>query len=141
MDDILLNKAAIIERCLNRALEEFSASPELDNFTHQDAFILNIERACQAAIDMAMHIVAKNHLGVPHSNSHAFDLLMIAGKIDSSMADSLKSIVGFRNIAVHEYQNINMDILKYVARDGYKDLVNFCRQLGLTIVIDSDHGK
>ena len=52
-DDILLNKAAIIERCVRRMLEEASACPHLDDFTHVDALTLNIERACQAAIDMA----------------------------------------------------------------------------------------
>lgn len=51
-DDILLNKAAIIERCIRRIQEEYHACPDLDNHTHVDALTLNIERACQAAINM-----------------------------------------------------------------------------------------
>jgi len=53
-DDILLNKAAIIERCVRRMLEEARSYPRLDDFTHVDALTLNIERACQAAIDMSV---------------------------------------------------------------------------------------
>jgi hypothetical protein len=66
VDDVLLNKAAIIERCLGRAREEYRACPALDNFTHVDAMLLNLERACQAAVDMAMHVIATRRLGVPH---------------------------------------------------------------------------
>jgi len=63
--NILLNKGAIIERCLRRIRQEHEACPNLDDFTHLDALILNLERACQAAIDMAMHEVARRHLGMP----------------------------------------------------------------------------
>jgi len=71
-DDVLLNKAAIIERCLRRIRAEYAACPTLDNSTHVDALTLNIERACQAAIDMAMHLVATHRLGIPQSSKEAF---------------------------------------------------------------------
>jgi uncharacterized protein YutE (UPF0331/DUF86 family) len=64
-DDILLNKAAIIERCLRRAQEEYRSCPDLDHFTNVDAMLLNLERACQAAVDMAMHLIAKQNWGIP----------------------------------------------------------------------------
>lgn len=53
-DDILLNKAAIIERCSRRILDESTACFRLDDFTHVDGLTLTIERACQAAIDMSV---------------------------------------------------------------------------------------
>ncbi len=74
-EDVLLNKAAIIERCLRRIREEYTLCPRLNNYTHIDAITLNLERACQAAIDMAMHLLASEHLGIPQSSAHAFDLL------------------------------------------------------------------
>jgi hypothetical protein len=58
------NNGAIIERCLVRIAEEFAACPGLDNFTPVDALTLNIERACQAAIGMAMHLIARDHIAV-----------------------------------------------------------------------------
>ena len=63
-DDLCRNKSAIIERSLRRMREELTADPELTNYTHIDAMILNIERACQAAIDLALHLVAREHLGM-----------------------------------------------------------------------------
>ncbi|MFM7412654.1 MAG: type VII toxin-antitoxin system HepT family RNase toxin [Planctomycetota bacterium] len=98
-DDILLNKAAIIERCVRRMLEEAGVCPQLDDFTHVDALTLNIERACQATIDMAMHVVADRHLGVPQSTADAFILLERAGLIGGPLAAALCGMVGFRNVA------------------------------------------
>jgi uncharacterized protein YutE (UPF0331/DUF86 family) len=80
-DDILLNKAAVIERCIRWMHEEFAACPALDNFSNLDTLTLNIERACQAAIDMAMHVVATRHLGIPQSSAEAFALPERAGLI------------------------------------------------------------
>lgn len=53
-DDLLVNKAATIERCVARAREEYDADPEsfAADFTRQDAAILNIQRACEAALGM-----------------------------------------------------------------------------------------
>ncbi len=76
-DDVILNKGVIIERSLKRMLEEFAADPELKNYTHIDAMILNIESACQAAIDCAMHVVSIKHVGIPQTSADAF---VLAGK-------------------------------------------------------------
>ncbi len=70
-DNVGLNKASIIEKCIRRMHEEYNADITLSNCTHLDALILNIERACQAAIDLAMHVVATEHLGVPQSRANA----------------------------------------------------------------------
>ncbi|MEN8254387.1 MAG: DUF86 domain-containing protein [Verrucomicrobiota bacterium] len=132
-DDILLNKAAIIERCIRRIKEEYAVAPQLDNPTHADALTLNIERACQAAIDMAMHLVAKQHLGIPQSSAEAFDLLDKASLITASLCKSLRAMTGFRNVAIHEYQELDTDILHYIAREGFQDFIRFCAALGLKI--------
>ena len=133
IDDILLNKAAIIERCVRRILEEYRGCPELDDFTHLDALTLNIERACQAAIDMAMHIVASGHLGMPQTASGAFELIFRKGIINEKLYGSLKKMIGFRNIAIHEYQILDNEIVRYIAEYGYKDFMEYCRQLGITL--------
>ena len=132
-DDVLLNKAAIIERCIRRVREEASACPNYDNFTHLDALTLNIERACQAAIDMAMHVVAERRLGVPQSSAGAFTLLEHAGLIDAELSKSLRGMAGFRNIAVHQYDEINMDILGWVVESGHLDFIKLGQALGVSI--------
>lgn len=111
-DDVLLNKAATIERCVARAREEYAKDPVTfpEDFTRQDAAILNIQRACEAALDMAQHLIRRERLGIPQSARDAFELLGRAGWVDSALLSSLKNMVGFRNIAVHEYQVLQLPI-------------------------------
>jgi len=112
VDDVLINKAATIERCVARALEEYQADPNsfATNHTRQDAAILNIQRACVAALDMGHHLIRREKLGIPQSARDVFTLLSQADWIDHGLAESLKRRVGFRNIAVHDYQSLQMPI-------------------------------
>ncbi len=74
-DDVLLNKAAAIERSVRRAREEYGADEAnlLANQTRQDAIILNLQRACESSIDAAMHLVRVHRLGIPQETREAFD--------------------------------------------------------------------
>jgi uncharacterized protein YutE (UPF0331/DUF86 family) len=112
VDDVLLNKAATIERCVARAREEYQIDPSgfAENHTRQDAAILNIQRACEAALDMGQHLIRREKLGVPQSARDVFTLLAQARWIDNGLADSLKRMVGFRNVAVHDYQTLQLAI-------------------------------
>jgi len=132
-DDILLNKASIIERCIRRIKQEYAACPALDNFTHIDAVTLNIERACQAAIDMAMHIVSENRYGIPQSSAHAFALLAENSVISDELSHNLQNMAGFRNLVVHNYQEIDQAILSFVVESGYKDFIDFSSAAGIEI--------
>ena len=111
-DDVLINKAATIERCVARAREEYAREPAsfATDFTRQDAAILNIQRACEAALDMGQHLIRREKLGVPQSARDVFALLAGGGWIEASLADALKRMVGFRNIAVHDYQSLQLPI-------------------------------
>lgn len=127
MDDVLLNKIDSLERCLNRINEEF-AKDWKENFTFQDALLLNMERACQLSIDMAAHLVRKEKLGLPKFSSALFDLLGENDIISLEVAESMKRMVGFRNISVHEYGKLNLAIVENIVLnelDVFKSFVKF----------------
>lgn len=130
--DVLINKAAIIERCLARVEEEYLGhEDELEtNYTRQDSIILNIQRACEATIDAAMHLVKVKRLGIPQESLEAFDMLCTAGVISPFLRDRLKAMVGFRNVAVHDYRQLNLDVVKNILE---KHLHEF-REFGLTVL-------
>jgi uncharacterized protein YutE (UPF0331/DUF86 family) len=132
-DDIMLNKAAIIERALRRMRQEYQANPDLDDDTHVDALTLNIERACQAAIDLAMHIVARQRLGMPQGSADAFRLIHEAGYIGQDLVRAMTAMTGFRNVAIHEYQALDRSVLRDIAQERWKSLVAFCQALGIRI--------
>lgn len=133
IDDICLNKAAIIERSLRRMRQEYQFNPELNNYTHIDAMTLNVERACQAAIVLAMHLVARDRLGLPQSSAEAFRLLHQAGYVTEEIVRNMTAMIGFRNIAIHEYQQMDMSILKHIVKTRWQSLADYCKALGLSI--------
>lgn len=61
-----------------------------------------------------MHMIRKRRLGVPQDSREAFELLQANGLLDRESADSLKRMVGFRNVAVHEYASVNLDIVRSI---------------------------
>jgi len=125
-DDVALNKIATIDRCLRRIGEEYQGAPErLEDPTIQDSIVLNLQRACEAAIDLAMHVVAERRLGLPQDARSAFDLLHGDGIIDADLARRLKAMVGFRNIAIHDYQQLHIGILRHILDERLGDFRDY----------------
>jgi uncharacterized protein YutE (UPF0331/DUF86 family) len=129
VDDVILNKVATIERCLARVREEYGGDERnlRDNLTRQDSIILNLQRACEASIDLAMALVKAHRLGPPQESRHAFDLLQDAGLLDRELTARMARMVGFRNVAVHDYQRLNLDIVKAIIVERLDDFAAFAR--------------
>lgn len=120
----------MIERYIKRIHEEYNNTPKnLENCTKQDSIILNLQRACEASIDLAMHIVADKKLGLPQSSRDAFTLLEDHGIIPSSLSSKMKAMVGFRNIAIHGYRDINLDILQKILENHLVDFMQFTKTI------------
>lgn len=130
-DDVLINKAASIERCVKRAREEYAYNPATfaTDYTRQDAAILNIQRACEAALDMGQHLIRRDKLGVPQSARDVFALLVLAGWISPALAESLKHMVGFRNIAVHDYQSMQLAITVSIIKSHLDEFLQYSQAL------------
>lgn len=129
-DDVVINKVMIIKRCMDRVNEVYAGDAgNLQDFTKQDSIVLNIQRSCEAAIDLAMHVVSEKKLGLPQSSREAFKLLNQNGIIDDSLALRLEAMVGFRNIAVHDYQSINLAIVKKIIEEHLKDFESFAEKV------------
>ncbi len=116
MDDVLLNKKTALERCLIRIREEYLGfeSALETNVAKQDSIVLNLERACQLAIDMGIYIVRKNKWGNPQFSRDVFTVLLQKEIISESLSHELKKMVGFRNLAIHEYQNLDLTIIRSI---------------------------
>ena len=127
-EDVIINKVAAIERCLTRVREEYQGDPShLENLTVQDSIVLNLQRACEATIDLAMHVVATGRLGIPQDSRSAFELLYANDMIGRELADQLKAMVGFRNIAVHEYQKLHLPIIVSIVDNKLGKFEEFIR--------------
>lgn len=129
--DVILNKVSTIQRCTARIIEEFNSDEIgfLKNYTKQDSVVLNLQRCCEAAIDIANYLIRKESLGIPQSARDSFELLASSQVITADVADKLKKMVGLRNIAVHDYQQLNMRIVVAVINKHLLDFEDFCAQV------------
>lgn len=126
VDDVVINKSAALETALKRIGEEYQNNPiNLQNTTKQESVILNLQRACESAIDLAMHVVAVKNLGVPQTSRDAFDLLYQGALVSEELAGRMKRMVGFRNIAIHQYEKLNLNVLESIIVNHLEDFRAF----------------
>jgi uncharacterized protein YutE (UPF0331/DUF86 family) len=131
MDDVVMRKLDTVNRCLARVMENTPSSLEilLEDYTCQDVIVLNLERAVQACVDIGVHIASLKNDPMPDSMKGAFDTLRRMKIIDAATAESLKGAVGFRNTAVHAYQDINYGIVWSICTKHLDDFRAFARQV------------
>lgn len=96
MNDVIINKAQSIQRCVKRARDEYAQAEDFySDFTRQDAAILNVLRACELSIDLASFVISRRKLGVPTSSREAFELLRDAKLLSPSLCDRMLKMVAF----------------------------------------------
>jgi uncharacterized protein YutE (UPF0331/DUF86 family) len=126
--DLVLAKIDTLERCLTR-IEHARSRPGLEPLDRQDITVLNLQRAVQAMIDLAAHVVARESMGVPDDLAASFDLLKRAGILDDELADRMRRMTGFRNVAVHEYRKLDPSVVEAIVRERLGDLRAFARAI------------
>ena len=131
MDAVLVRKAASLERCIARVRGKYNGhEAEFDtDIDLQDIVVLNLQRACQLAIDMALRIGRTRRLALPSDTAEMFKILAQAGLIDRHLGESLKRMVGFRNVAVHDYQVLDLTKVRAIIETRLDDLAAFARAM------------
>lgn len=130
MNDIVLNKIASIERCIAQIRIYYAVDngkPFDKDFLKQDAIGMNLQRICELTIDVASHLIKAKKLGLPQDSTDAFFLLERAGLISEAMLATMKGMVGFRNVLVHEYKNLDLDIMVDVVEHHLTEPLEFAR--------------
>lgn len=127
---VIINKFDSIERCIKRIYEEYEDNPEnLEDYRRMDSIVLNLQRACEVTTDIAMYIVSTRKLGTPQTKKESFELLEQNNLISSDTCKKMKNMIGFRNIAIHDYKQIDEEILKDVIENHLQDLTEFARAI------------
>lgn len=132
MTDVLIAKQQSLERCLARVRHAWAQPPTLpfeQDYDRQDVIALNLQRACEQAIDMANHAIAAKKLGWPRTSAESFELLERAGIVSAETAGRMKAMVGLCNVVVHQYQDLDLDIIAKVVREHLTDLSDFARTM------------
>ncbi len=121
--DLILAKLESLERCIRRiegkapaTLRDLENDPDI-----QDIIVLNLERAVQQCVDLGLHILSASGERSPLSMAQTFEKLANVGFITKTLAHRLALAVGFRNIAVHEYESLSWPIVFSIVQKGMAD--------------------
>ena len=123
--ELIEKKLAFIETCV-RELREFGQPDRLSSDVKEERFAsYTLQIAIQAALDVASHIVSDQRLGEPPTSRDLFALLAKAGWLTPELRDTMNKMVGFRNVVVHGYQTVDIQILRDVLENRLGDLIEF----------------
>jgi uncharacterized protein YutE (UPF0331/DUF86 family) len=121
--DVVTAKVATIDRCIQRISEtRGERRAALLPVEVEDIVVLNLQRAVQAAIDLATHVVAAEGYALPDSVAAFFSVLEEHALLERALAERLRRMVGFRNIAIHDYRALDGDILEAIVTRHLPDL-------------------
>ena len=127
--DLILKKLARIDAC-SKSLRLQARADDLERDEQHRAFVEHtLQIAIQAAIDAGAHVVADENLGEPRTSREVFTLLGRAGWIEANAARSLERMVGFRNVLVHDYEEVDLAVVRQALAEGLEDLESFARTL------------
>jgi uncharacterized protein YutE (UPF0331/DUF86 family) len=123
--DLIAKKLAAIETHV-RELRTLVNVDKIKADVKEERFAAHtLQLAIQCALDVCSHTVSDEKLGEPQTNQELFTLLEHHGWLPAPLAVNLRNMAGFRNILVHGYQNLNLDILIDALRNRLSDLLEF----------------
>lgn len=127
--EVIEQKLESLRRCLQRVAEKCPPDPGTLRQDHdlQDIIALNLTRAVQLCVDIGTHLIVGMEVPPPDTMGQTFDALAKAGVIHENLAMQLKKAVGFRNIAVHNYEEIDWTIVHTIARHRLGDFTEFAK--------------
>lgn len=137
--DVVLAKLSTIRRCVATVREVRRNERGLEAWIVSDLMVLNLSRAIEASLDLANHLLAANAWELPRESRHTFEILQRQGVVPAELERQLVGMVGFRNIAVHQYRELDPAIVAAVADSGLADLENFAKAIAAAVAAgDSD---
>lgn len=126
---LIEQKLESLRRCVHRIAEKCpkDADSLAKDDDAQDILALNLTRAVQLCVDIGAHLISGTEWPPPDTMGQTFDVLMEAGIINTELAGRMKKAVGFRNLAIHQYDAINWAIVYKIARYRLTDFEDFAR--------------
>lgn len=133
--EVVEQKLESLRRCLWRIQTKCPAEPAtlIKDIDLQDIISLNLSRAVQVSVDIAAHLIVGMDVPPSDTMEQTFDLLAQEGLLTNELASRLKKAVGFRNIAVHNYESINWEIVHGIVKFHLGDFSEFAKVVAIKL--------
>lgn len=126
MDDIIINKLALLEKYIERIKNTYNKD-FLSNQVAQDVATINLIRACEVCLDVGLRVISLLKLSLPQNNKDVFVVLEKNGLLPQNLSLKLQKMAGFRNIAIHEYEDVSNEIIDSIIREHLDDFKEFAK--------------
>lgn len=132
MDQVIIaEKLESLRRCVQRIEDKTpkDMGSLIRDIDLQDILVVNLTRAVQISVDIGSHIISSDNQSMPQTMGDVFTKLQELGAISLDTCERLKKAVGFRNIAVHNYEAINWEIVYAICRNSLRDFRQFAQEI------------
>ena len=132
MDQSLIaQKIESLRRCIQRIMDKAPATFDVlvKDADIQDILVLNLTRAVQMCVDIGSHLISETDEPAPANMGEVFSTLRRIGVISAGTEDTMRKAVGFRNVAVHNYDTINWEIVFAICQKSLPDFRHFVEQV------------
>ncbi len=140
MDQVILaEKIESLRRCIKRIEDKQpnKVSTLIKDLDLQDILVLNLTRAVQLTVDIGSHIISNTDETPPQTMGEVFNILLKLDAITATTCLQLKKAVGFRNIAIHNYEAINWDIVNAICKKSLVDFRRFAQEINQYIILQN----
>lgn len=115
--EMLSEHLRILERIAQYEQREFLADPE-----HYGSAERFLQLALEALLDMGSHVIAEEGLGTVNQSRDIPRLFLEHGYIDAALEERWLRMIGFRNILVHAYLELDRERVYEVLQNGLNDI-------------------
>ena len=139
--DLVLKLLARLETYVAE-LETLGRPERIRDDVREERFVEHtLQLAIQAALDVASHIVSDDRLGEPKTNRQLFEILRRHGWISKEQDEILRRVVGFRNVLVHGYSDVDLEIVRQIVETDLDDLLGFAGAIRTRLAaLEADDG-
>lgn len=125
--EVIEQKIESLRRCVERIRQKCPATADAlaGDADAQDILTLNLTRAVQLCVDIGAHLIAARDNPAPNTMGQTFDALADLKVVSPEIAQRMKKAVGFRNIAIHNYETIDWQIVHAIATRNLNDFSEF----------------
>ena len=127
----MLDRVKILENNileLENLRNNFAVKDIASNLHTEWALRYGLLESIQIVIDISCALVSKNNLGNPETYGQCVELLNRNKYLDDQLSGKLVSMIGLRNLLIHEYSEIDIEKL-YSLLDNLNDLRSFIQDI------------
>lgn len=125
--DIIMRKLDSLARCVKRLEEKRPATLDelIEDIDTQDILSINLERAVQVSVDIGAHVIADLSVPPPKTMGDVFAILVAEKLIPEETGLALRKAVGFRNLSVHAYDQVDWERVFDIVHERLDDFRKF----------------